>query len=166
MVHVDATNAPTKPFDPTAEHRVLLGMVGTYEGQTETWFDPEKEPERTTSRARVESLLGGRFVRMDYQGTAMGAAHAGQMIIGFHRDAAVYELTWIDSFHTGTATMVSTGAANGEVINVLGSYVAGGERWGWRTTLRSHEGALVIEAFNITPAGDESRAIRSVLAVR
>lgn len=166
MDHVDATNAPTKSFDPTAEHRVLLAMAGTYEGPTETWFDPDKDPERSTTHATVEVLLGGRFIRIDYRGTAMGAPHAGQMILGFHRDAALYELAWIDSFHTGTATMLSTGAPSGEVVSVLGGYTAGSERWGWRTTLRRDGTALVIEAFNITPAGDESRAVRSVLRAR
>jgi hypothetical protein len=126
-------------------------------------MDPNEPPERTTTHARVEALLGGRFVRVDYQGTIMGAPHAGQMLFGFHREEGLHTLAWIDSFHTGTTIMMSTGAPVGVGVDVLGSYAAGPDRWGWRTWARREGDTLVLEAFNIAPSGESFPAVRSVL---
>ena len=50
------------------------------------------------------------------------------------------------------------------VVDVLGSYLGGGERWGWRTVLRCPTAEeLVIEAFNVSPSGTEERAMLSRL---
>lgn len=57
----------------------------------------------------------------------------------------------------------STGPA-GPAVSVLGSYRAGEQRWGWRTALRREGDALVIEATNIEPGGEETRAIEVRLA--
>ena len=78
-----------------------------------------------------------------------------------HVDAAQYELCWVDSFHTGSAMMLSLGDLRADgLISVTGSYQAGDERWGWRTEIEVDD-ALVVRAFNISPAGEESRAIEA-----
>jgi hypothetical protein len=85
------------------------------------------------------------------------------MLLGYHQDAGQYELAWIDSSHTGSAIMFSTGAASEpDVIDVLGSYLGGGQRWGWRTRLTVlATGQLALDAFNISPDGVSMRAIES-----
>jgi hypothetical protein len=65
---------------------------------------------------------------------------------------------WIDSFHTGASALWSTGPA-GAAIEVLGSYRAGDQTWGWRTTYREIDGQLVIAATNISPEGKDYPAI-------
>jgi hypothetical protein len=160
MSNVDTTTAATKPFEPGPEHQRLLAMVGGWQGQIETWFDADAEPEVSATRAHVVALLGGRFVRISYTSTAMGSPHAGEMIVGFSRDEGLWTMAWIDSFHTGTATMFFTGK---DAINVLGSYAAGNERWGWRTTFDLAGDTLTIASFNIPPGRNEERAIRTVL---
>ena len=83
------------------------------------------------------------------------------MLLGFHRDAEQYEMTWVDSFHTGSAIIWSTGAPREDgVIAVTGSYLAGGERWGWRTEFHTRNG-LIMRAYNISPAGEEAPAIET-----
>jgi hypothetical protein len=161
---LDATSAPTTPFNPTAHHTALHELVGRWAGETQLYLDPSAPPETSRTEATVESLLGGRWVRIDYQGTAMGKPHAGVLMLGYHRDAHSFEAAWIDSFHTGTAIMLSVGEPGDGSISVLGSYAAGAERWGWRTTLR-RDGAdgLVIEALNITPAGEAHPAVTTRL---
>lgn len=160
---IDATNATTAAFPPGVHHEVLLGLVGRWAGVTRTWLDPSAPPDEAKTSATIEALLGGRWIRIDYQSTVAGKPHAGQMIFGFHRDARVFEMAWIDSFHTGTSIMLSTGAPQPDgdlAVSVLGSYPAGPERWGWRTELRQiqqHE--FFIEAYNVSPAGREDRAI-------
>jgi hypothetical protein len=165
---IDAAEAATTPFEGTPHHELLARMVGRWSGPTRTWFEPGATPEECTSEVSIESVLGGRFVRITSSGRVMDRPHAGEMLVGFHRDLEQYEIAWADSFHTGTSLMLSTGAPQpGGAISVLGSYPAGDERWGWRTVLRlSGPDALLLEAFNITPAGDEMRAIETRLRRR
>lgn len=153
-----------KPFEGTPEHHALTALAGTWAGPTKTWFDPPNPPEETTTRATIEALHGGRWIRIAYEGTAMNRPHTGHMIVGYHRDAAAHELVLIDSFHTGTSIMFSTGAPPAPgVVNVLGSYAAGEVRWGWRTVISERDGELTIACFNVLPDGHEEPAIETRL---
>jgi hypothetical protein len=154
----------TAPFDAAPAHRALTALVGGWSGTTRTWLNPVAPPDEHPTRATISSLLDGRWIRIDYHGVVMKTPHAGEMIIGFHKDAAEYEMLWIDSFHTGSAMMMSVGGTgpDGE-IRVLGSYAAGRERWGWRTVITVGADELVIDAFNISPAGHEDPAIHTRL---
>ncbi|WP_373046896.1 DUF1579 family protein [Vulgatibacter sp.] len=164
---IDATQSETAPFQPSAAHEALAAMVGQWRGPTKTWLDPSAPPDESITEATVEPLLGCRWIRIDYRGRVLGKLHAGQMIVGFHKDAQEHEIAWLDSFHTGTAMMFSIGKASGDgSVSVLGSYAAGPERWGWRTGLRMDDGRLVLEAWNITPDGQEFPAIETRLARR
>lgn len=164
---IDATACLTTRFHPGAQHEQLLALVGRWSGTTSTWLDPSAPADQAGTEATIEALLGGRFIRIDYQSAVQGKPHAGQMLLGFHSDAGAFELAWLDSFHTGTALMLSTGPLQADgAISVLGSYRAGPERWGWRTVLRPPVLAsdeLVIEAYNIAPSGHEDRAIETRL---
>jgi len=174
---LDATTAPTTAFEAGDEHRLLHRWVGTWEGPTRTWFDPSGAPEETRTHARVEPLLGGRFVRIDYRGTAMGRPHAGQLLLGFDRAEGQYTAAWVDSFHMSASMMASTGAPreDGRVC-VLGGYTAAQcdeqgvtqkQRWGWRTVIHQpDEDTLVLESFNIWPEGREDRAVETRLSRR
>jgi hypothetical protein len=90
-----------------------------------------------------------------------GQPHAGQLLLGFDRAEQQHVATWIDSFHTGTCPMHSTGAA-GATITVRGTYFAGpGQpRWGWRTELDdATPNVLGIRMWNVDPTGKEDAAV-------
>ncbi len=145
----------------TSQHHHLQSLVGHYSGEVRTWFEPDAEPEVARGELHVGAVFGGRWLRFEQAGTLMGKPHAGEMLLGFHVDAAQYELCWVDSFHTGSAMMLCHGARGDDArISVLGSYQAGDERWGWRTEITG-DGDLLVRAFNITPAGEEMRAIEA-----
>jgi hypothetical protein len=160
---IDLARAECAAFQPAAEHETLARFAGTWRGLTRLWLDPAAPPEESRFEACAESLLGGRWLRLCTTGTALGEPHAGEMLLGYHRDERRYELAWIDSFHTGGSIMSSTGAASAPgVVDVLGSYAAGDERWGWRTRLwLTGSGELALDAFNISPDGVEARAVES-----
>jgi len=165
---IDVRTEPTAPFQAGPQHELLAAMVGDWSGPTQTWFDPDGAPEECETEASARLLLGGRWLRFDYSGEAMGKRHAGEMTLGFHRDPQRFEMAWIDSSHTGTEIIYSTGPlAEGGGISVLGSYHAGAERWGWRTAFLL-EGAdtLIVRAWNVTPDGQEQRAIETRLRRR
>jgi len=158
---LDATTAPTAPFTPTPQHQALAGLAGRWSGDTHTIYGPGTPEEDCSTTATIEALLGGRWIRIDYQGTAMGQPHAGVLTLGFHNDIQTYEAALIDSFHTGTMMLISVGKPRADgVVDVLGSYGPAAEPWGWRTTLRRvGEDELVLESFNIMPGGQEFPAV-------
>lgn len=160
-------------FRGTERHTALLRLEGRWSGEARTWLDPKGDPEITRIELVASSLLGGRFVRLAYTSSVAGRTHAGEMLVGFHVDAQTHEMVWIDSFHTGSSIMLSTGAPREDgAVEVVGSYRAGQERWGWRTRLsleregtREGEGdVFVVHAFNVSPAGQEDRAIEARLS--
>jgi hypothetical protein len=162
---LNASNAPTSPFKASPEHARLLRMTGRWSGQTQTWFEPGTPAQLSDIRATVDALLGGRYVRIDYQATLCGEPHAGQFIIGYDPNDTRYTVLLIDSFHTGVVPMVCTGSPTTEGgLSVLGGYTAGSERWGWRTMIRLDDSdCLHIDAFNISPDGQEHRALETRL---
>jgi hypothetical protein len=147
-------------FAPGPEHARIATIVGTWVGAASTWLDPSAPPETSTWNIVGTSLLGGRFVRLSYDGVVSGQPHAGELMLAYERDEARYTTTWIDTFHTGTQVLVSTGAPDEEALDVRGSYPAGpDQRWGWRTQIRGVDNGFVIAMFNIGPDGEEFPAI-------
>lgn len=143
------------------QHYQLRALHGRYTGEVKTWLEPSHPPEKTLAELRVETLLGGRWTRFAQQGTTAGQAHSGEMLLGYHNDIAKFEHCWIDSFHTGTAMMISTGEKRTDgVIAVTGSYRAGPQTWGWRTEF--HLNPFITRCFNISPEGEEYPAIETV----
>lgn len=88
----------------------------------------------------------------------MGTPHVGEITVGYNDDH--YEMAWIDSFHTGGAVTPLAGDKGADAVSCLGSYAAGPERWGWRISLSLTEaGELLVEEWNISPAGQADKAI-------
>lgn len=161
---IDLTTAATSPFTKAPAHELLSGFVGRWRGAGQLWVEPGTPPETSVLELSAQLVLGGRWLRLVYQGSAFGAPHAGEMLLGFHKDEAKFELAWVDSAHTGSSILVSTGAGEPSCVDVLGSYQAAGQRWGWRTRLhRPSSGTLALDAFNVEPGGAEHRALAWLL---
>jgi hypothetical protein len=163
---VDARTAATEPFQPSPQHELLAAMQGEWSGPTKTWLDPSQPPDECTTDVTASLVLGGRWLRLAYRGVVMGKRHAGEMLLGYHRDGKTFQVVQIDSFHTGSEILKYEGPVreNGE-ISVLGSYTAGTETWGWRTSFQLESpDVFVIRAWNIMPDGQEFPAIETRLA--
>ncbi|HKE14620.1 MAG TPA: DUF1579 family protein [Kofleriaceae bacterium] len=170
---LDLATAETMPLSAGDGHRALHALVGEWEGVTYTWLDPDKPPDASGIEMRIQAILGGRFVRLEYRGQVMGKGHAGEMLVGYDLSERRFTAAWVDSFHMASGIMMSAGERRDDgAIAVLGSYDAAGQKWGWRTVLRragDGEGdgdALLVEATNISPDGEEHRAIASRLTRR
>ena len=156
-----AMKPPAPP--PSPEHERLSSLVGRWGGRTRLWLDPAKPPQEGDGELRIEAVLGGRWLRFEEHGFAAGQSHAGEMLLGFQREPAEYQASWIDTFHTAGAILFSTGAPRADgIIAVTGSYAAGPERWGWRTEIEPlPEGTLILRAVNIAPNGAEYPALET-----
>lgn len=146
------------------EHAALARFAGYYRGTVRTWLDPSASPDIAEGALAVQPVFGGRWLRMEQASTVDGKPHAGEMLWGFHLDAASYEMCLVDSFHTGSSMMISKGPARADgVIAVLGHFAAGAESWGWRTELSwdalDEGNAMQLRAVLVKPDGTECPAI-------
>jgi hypothetical protein len=156
MSHDEAV-APVKEYTPDEEHQRLHRLCGPWSGQARTCFSPGEPWLEAPWSGRIEPLLGGRFVRFSYQSSLQGEPLAGEMLIAWESSERLWRTSWIDSFHTGTAILVSEGPPATGAITVKGTYFAGvPQKWGWRTEIDDAvEGSLSIRMYNITPDGQE-----------
>lgn len=155
--------SPTKPYEADAPHARLQALVGSYTGPTRTFMEPYSPNDESSWTVEIVSVLGGRFVELDYASTIMGGPHAGRLLLGHHNGA--FQAVWTDSFHTGTDAIVfaETPGREGEIA-FNGSYTYEGQRFGWRIHIRQPDADHVeIDHVNIMPDG-EFPAIETRLA--
>jgi hypothetical protein len=145
-------------------HKSLLQLEGHWEGTNRVWFEPGNPIDTAQITGKMSSVLGGRFLEWQYDTAFQSTAIEGKMLFGLYLKLNKYELTWVDTFHTGTFMMYASGIAEGDIFNATGHYVAGEnneQTWGWRTTLEIiSNNEIIIRAYNITPEGEEQLALQ------
>lgn len=147
----------------SGRHRQLAQMVGDWEGSFRLWFTPDELACEAPQRGRIRSALGGRFLIHEYESRYNDEPIEGVVMYGYHLDDERWESAWVESFGTGTSIMFSTGTgASGPDMQGTYGDGQGGPRWGWRTTLEQPDpDTLLITMFNISPQGEEARAVET-----
>jgi len=148
-------------------HKILSDLIGNWEGTAKTWFEKDLLADESAVKGVFSSVLGGRFVSYDYEGSLNDKPMEGKMIIGFDIPYQKFTSSWIDSFHMGTQIMLSGGEATEKGFSFLGTYGSpeyGEQLWGWRTELEFiSKNEIVLSAFNISPDGEEAKATEAIL---
>jgi hypothetical protein len=138
-------------------------IVGAWEGDYSLWLRPGVDAEKSKFRADVRPAAGGAFVLLSYCWSRGDKEQEGIFLLGGAGDKAT--MTWGDSFHMKPEPMQCEGRLEKDCRLIFdGSYSGGPDmpEWGWRTEFALQgAGGLLMEAYNITPDGQEALAVRA-----
>jgi len=152
----------------SGNHFRLSQLAGEWEGITKTWFEPGKLADESPAKGKIRSILGGRFVINEYQGSVQGKPLEGISIYGYDMNEEKFQCAFVDSFHNGTTIMLQNGEERSDKFSALGHYnyiVSPTEiqTWGWRTEIDIvDKDKFIISIYNITPGGKEALGIETV----
>ena len=145
----------------------LAACAGRWQGSSRLHDPHTGKPDDSASTALLTALLGGRFVRLDYDWSYRDARQEGSLLLGHQSDHGRATAHWIDSWHMSDGVMACEGAVDTDgAFDVRGSYAAPpGPDWGWRIVIRPADGpALHIVMYNVTPEGEEALAVEATFA--
>jgi hypothetical protein len=84
-----------------AEHKQLDYFVGDWSATTSMFMNPKAPPEKSDGKTHTESLFGGRYVQMHYEGKYQDQTFNGEGLFGFDNIKGKFFNTWFDSGSTG-----------------------------------------------------------------
>jgi len=117
---------------PSAPHKVLASMAGSWNTKTKFWTEPNKPPMESTGVCQQEMILDGRFLQQEFTGEMMGRAFTGIGITGYDNHTKKYVSTWMDSMGTAILFFEGTARANGKIITQQSRYddpIKGPTKW-------------------------------------
>lgn len=113
--------AMMKAAIPGAAHKVLDGMVGSWDTKVMSWMAPGTHPMTGVGTSENKWILGGRYVEQRFKGDFMGMPFEGLGYTGYDNVKKHYFGTWMDNMGTGMMTSVSTGG-DGKTMMFKGTY--------------------------------------------
>ncbi len=85
---------------PAEEHALLEQLIGTFDTQLSMWASPGAEVVELTGVMVNSWILGGCFLRSDYESEWMGQPFIGLGLMGYDKNIGAYVGTWCDSSST------------------------------------------------------------------
>ena len=152
-------------YNPEEAGKLLLSLIGSWEGTNSTWFKPNELADTSPIRATIRQLPGSNFVIYEYQSSMQGADFQGVALIGFNVLKSQFEMAWGDAFHQSGHILVSTGPGIERGFTVTGKYTYDAEQpaLDWRTQFeRIDENHLTVTMFNNYPPGNEYKGVEAV----
>ena len=105
---------------PGAEHARLAQVVGTWHQDTTHWMVPGAEPNRSTAKAVVRSVLDGRFITQHVSGEFEFGGQKfdfeGMGLYGYDNLERKHFFAWVDNMGTMMMTAEGTTDADGNIV--------------------------------------------------
>jgi hypothetical protein len=116
-----ALQAWARAAEPGPWHAFLAQRAGKWQVAGRIWNDPEGEPATSASTARLEMIMGDRFLQEVLKGTSGDQKFEGFGLLGCDNADSTVTSLWIDSM--GTMTSILTGPAGqpGQPLELRGS---------------------------------------------
>jgi len=106
--------AMMKAMTPGDAHKLLDGMVGTFDAKVTSSMDPSKPPEVSNGTSENSWVMGNRYVMQKFTGSFMGMPFQGVGYTGYDNIKKQYWGLWMDNFSTGAMVSAGSTADNGK----------------------------------------------------
>ena len=113
--------AMIKASTPGENHKKLEAFVGTFDAKVTMWEKPGAAPQESTGTSEAKTILGGRYVQEDFQGTFMGQPFSGMGLTGYDNVQKKFVSTWADTMSTGIMTSTGKADPSGNVMEMTAS---------------------------------------------
>ena len=82
---------------PGEGHARLQPLVGSFASTMTMWLEPGAEPITSKGTSVNRWVLGGRYLKQDYQADFMGMPFAGVGTTGYDNSTGKYQGSWVDN---------------------------------------------------------------------
>ncbi|MCA9299048.1 MAG: DUF1579 domain-containing protein [Phycisphaerales bacterium] len=107
---------------PGEAHERIVKSAGTWHAKIRYMMDPAMGWQETEGTMRNTSILGGRWVRQDFEGDFGGMPYQGLGYIGYDNMTGEYISTWCDNMSTGLMVMKGTYDAANKTYEFKGEF--------------------------------------------
>lgn len=104
-------------------HKMLAKSAGTWTCTVTMWMAPGGQPMNSTTEAKNEMILGGRYLQQTNTGSFMGQPFTGVSTTGYDNAKKIFVNTWIDNMGTGIMFLTGTWDASNNTITFTGNMV-------------------------------------------
>ena len=154
-----------KAATPGDAHKALEPMIGSWDVTSTSWQTPDSPPEMGAGTSENAWVLGGRFVKQDFQGTFGDMKFQGLGYTGYDNLKKKYVGTWMDTMGTMVMMMVGSADPSGKVFTMTGSMddAMTGKPMKLRSVTRIVDANKhVMEMFAPDPSGKEFKTMEIV----
>lgn len=135
----EAMQALAEAAKPGPIHAQLMKRAGDYT-TIETYSAPGAEPQQSTGTAKLNAILGGRFLEEENSGNSFGQPYAGLRLYGYNNGSKQYEAIWIYNGSTAFLVLDGTSDDNGKTVRYSGAFLGpGGQRQTLRVTITQQD---------------------------
>ncbi len=145
-----------KVATPGEHHEHLARLAGTWTAKSKMLMQPDAPPAESTGTATNEMIMGGRFLRVNYEGEFMGQPFQGFGLDGFDNVLQKHTGIWLDNMGTMVMSFIGECSDGGKVLTTMSEFVnpmGEKEKMKGVTTVVS-DNEFKYEAYNLTDAGE------------